>query len=264
VKRHNFLQMYLPGIYGGVGPLAHIRFEQIFLDRNTRRGARRDQHHPDYILVSAAATPDRTARIIKGETDPPHHMLESARRLEQAGADFMMVICNSAHAFYRAVQEQLSIPWIHLIDITSRQIAQDTPNLKRVGILGTNGSLHAKLHHKSLTRYNITPIAPILDSKEQALVMEAIYHEVYGIKCTGNIVSDEAEARLIQAAEWCRKQGAQAIIPACTEISVALTLATYSSIPIIDPMVIAADVMLELAYGETPLEEYVALSHESW
>lgn len=250
----------MPGIYGGLGPLAHIRFELILIERNYLRGARTDQEHPDYVLVSAASTPDRTASLVNNDLAAADHMITYARILEQAGADFMMVMCNTAHAFHTIVQDSITIPWVHMVDATARHIQHTMPGVTRVGILGTNGTLSTRLYHTALTAYGITPIAPQLDSEEQALVMDAIYHERYGIKATGAMVSDEARVRLANAADWCKAHEAQVIIPACTEVSVALTAKLYPSVPIIDPLVVAADTMLDLAYGITQLSAFTSRS----
>ena len=139
-------QQYLPGIYGGVGPLSHTLFEQLVLEASGRRGATTDQDHPVWLLASASSTPNRM-RSLSGEGEPAEPFLRHfARLLESAGADALFVVCNTAHAYHQAVQRDLRIPWIHLMDITVEWIRRHSPHVERVGVVGTDGTLQTGLY----------------------------------------------------------------------------------------------------------------------
>lgn len=250
-------QKNLIGIYGGVGPLAHIEFEKLLLSENYARGARRDQDHPSWVLVSGSGTPDRTSSLL-GHTDealPP--MISCAKTIEQSGATCMFVICNTAHGYYSQVQKELSIPWIHLMQLTAKAITTQNPMVKKVGILGTDATVQLRLYHDALESASLTPIAPAVGSQTQQMVMDAIYHPEFGVKSTGAAVSTTAVENLVHGAEWCREQGAEVVIAACTEISVALTPAVYTKIPIIDPLIIAANTALDIAFGLQNPDDFV-------
>lgn len=250
-------QKHILGIFGGVGPLSHIDFEKKILGESYKRGARSDQDHPVWILVNSTSTPDRTTALLKnGEPSLPH-MIHFAKLLQDSNCEAFFVICNTAHGFHKEVQQQLKIPWIHLMEIVAAHTKNVFPLVKKVGILGTDATISLKLYHSALEKHGIAPISPTVGSNEQQKVMDAIYDQTIGVKATGANVHKNATKNLINAAEHCRTNGAEAIIAGCTEISVALTKDVYKEIPIIDPLEIAAKVFLDISFGKSNPNEFL-------
>ena len=87
----------LPGIIGGLGPMASVYFYEMITEHTL---AKCDQDHIDLLLTSRATTPDRTAYIL-GQSDesPLPVMISEAKRLISAGADVIVIPCNTAHYF---------------------------------------------------------------------------------------------------------------------------------------------------------------------
>jgi len=249
-------QRWLPGIYGGVGPLSHTLFEQQVLDAGRRRGAASDQDHPVWLLASGSSTPNRMGSL-SGEGEPAEpHLRHFSRLLEAAGADVLFVICNTAHAYHAAVQSTLRIPWVHLMDITVEAILRLLPDVRRVGVLGTDGTLATRLYEDALARHGLQQVAPAAGSEEQGAVMTAIFDPSWGIKATGAVVSARARGELARMAGWAAERGAQVVIPACTEVSVGLTPESFSTVPLVDPLAVAAETLLDVAYGLRRPEEF--------
>ena len=246
-------QLKLPGILGGLGPLAHIEFEQRLLHHSSRRGAQYDQDHPNWIVLSAASTPDRTKSLMGTGPDCVPYLVDSAHRLNAMGADFLVVTCNTAHSFYQTVQAQLDIPWLHMMDATVSYIAENFPTVQQVGVLATDGTLRSQLYSTSLAQYGITAILPPLGSSIQSRVMESIYSPDWGIKATGAWVSNIALIELIVAARWLADQGAELIIAGCTEISIGLARLSQLPISWIDPLDVMANLTLDFTYGFVPV-----------
>jgi aspartate racemase len=250
-------QKHLLGILGGVGPLSHVEFEKELLAESFKRGARSDQDHPVWMLVNASATPDRTKSLLTGEGDAEGFLIHYAKLLESTGASCIFVICNTAHGFHTNVQKHLSIPWIHIMQIVAESIKQQYPHMQKVGIIGTDATVKLRLYHDALERNNMSPIAPNVGSVEQQMIMNAIYHKEYGVKATGSNVSPKAINDLTHAALWCKENGAEAVIAACTEVSVALTHDTFTQLPIIDPLKVAATIALDIAAGKRHPREFM-------
>ena len=246
-------QVSIPGILGGLGPLAHIQFEQQLIESSRQRGATCDQDHPVWLLVNGTATPDRTRSIQGTGPDCTANLLRYAQCLEQAGADFLVITCNTAHNFYQRVQPQLSIPWIHLMACTTQHIREAYPQVQRVGVLATDGTLQCELYHSSLKQAGLSPVCFALNSPWQKRVMDGIYHPDWGIKATGTHVSAQALTVLEEAASWLKTQGAEVLIAGCTELSVGCAQIPSLPLPWVDPLKAVADVTLDLAWGHRPL-----------
>jgi aspartate racemase len=242
-------QRYVPGILGGLGPLAHIQFERALLACGHRRGARSDREHPVWLVASASSTPGRTHALLEGGESPVPHLIHYARLLERAGADALFVTCNTAHAFHGEVQRAIGIPWAHLMALVADAVRGAHPAGTAIGVLATDGTLRARLYHRELEARGLVPIAPGADSPVQAQVRAAIEAPGTGIKASGAVVTATAREQLAAAARWCAAEGARAVVLGCTEISVGLTADSFGEVPLVDPLEVAAEVLLDLAAG---------------
>lgn len=244
------LQTAIPGIIGGLGPLAHVQFEQILLAQSRLRGARCDQDHPEWVLLNATQIPDRTQSIKGLVADCTPYLVQCGQRLEKAGADFVVVTCNTAHAFYDSVQQHLRLPWIPLMDCTTQRLREQFPTVQKVGILATDGTLQTQLYRRSLEKAGLQPIEPAIASPMQERVMQSIYHPEWGIKMTGTQIATTALSSLHHVTAWLADQGAEVLIAGCTELSVGLAQTTTLALPWVDPLTAIAEITLDLAYGD--------------
>ena len=244
-------QKWIPGILGGLGALSHVEFERKLIEQHSQRGACTDQDYPVWILINAANIPDRTDSIINQKTDCVPALVHYGKLLEAAGANFLVVICNTAHAFHQEVQAQLNISWLNLIDLTAEFVAENYPTLRNVGILATDGTIKTGLYEKSLQQMGLNVIYHPLNSPLQQQIMEAIYHPQWGIKSTGNTVSLEAMTILERAIAEFETEEVELIIAGCTELAIALNKMNKVLIPWIDPLDILAKITLDRAFSHT-------------
>lgn len=258
LHNNHLRQVNTLGILGGLGPLAHIEFERRLIQASLARGAQTDQDHPVWILINASDTPDRTESLNRNPYLCARKLLQYAQTLEEAGSDFLVVTCNTAHAFYPQIQPRLGIPWLHLMDCTAQSVQGSYPGLKRMGLLATDGTLKAQLYPKSLAKFEIETIAPPLQSALQRHIMRTIYASNWGIKTTGLQIEDAVLESLRQAVRWLQLQGAEAVIAGCTELSVGLAQIQDLSLPWIDPLEVLALQSLDWAYGGLPMAGAIA------
>ena len=251
-------QVAIPGILGGLGPLAHIELEKRILQIcHQQRAVRCDQDYPTWIVVSATQVPDRTCSLRKENIHEGRDCLSAlqhyARSLQDMGSDFLVVPCNTAHAFYGLVQAEIDIPWLHLMDVTTRFIRQQYPDVSRVGVLATDGTIKARLYADSLRKAGLMPIEPAYGSLLQKQVMQSIYASTWGIKTAGIRVSDRALKQVSEAAASLCVDGAEVIIAGCTELSIACAQLQAMPMPWVDPLDAIAASILSYAYGDRTL-----------
>ncbi|WP_316568598.1 amino acid racemase [Neobacillus sp. YIM B06451] len=219
------------GIIGGMGPLATVDLMNKIIFHTP---AKKDQDHIHIIVDNYSQIPDRTTAILGKGTNPTPFMIQSARLLEKAGADFLVMACNTAHFYFNAVSNSVSIPILNMPLETARFLHEK--KLRRVGLLATDGTINTKLYQHSCISYDIHVIEP--DVQMQTEVMEGIY----AIKA-GNL--DTGFLHLSKAADKLRDSGAEAIIAGCTEIP--LVLKSSEQMTIIDPTEILAKRVIEIA-----------------
>lgn len=245
-------QARIPLIIGGLGPLAHIPFLEALLTANPT--AQKDQDHPGYGLVSATSIIDRTDALKKQAAGDPSsyyevggRILSIAQQAEREGFDFFVVICNTAHAWRKELGPYLPIPWVPLMGSAVADIQERFPDVQRVGILGTDGTMMARLYTEAVEEAGLTSVNLDLGSKMQNKVMSAIYDPRFGVKATGATVSDESIKLLTEAADFLvLERGAEVIIGGCTEIPPALN-GRYKRVAFVDPVDALARKVLSLS-----------------
>lgn len=226
------------GILGGMGPEATADF---YLKLVHATPATRDQEHLQVLIWSDPTIPDRTEALLTHGEDPTPALIAGARLLKEAGAKMLAVPCNTAHAFLAAVQAEVDIPIIHMIEETAKYVQQLSPTVRKVGLLSTTGTQKAGLYQSWLDREGISVITPASDCQEN-LVMAPIR----AIKA-GN--TSAARPLFIQAARGLIAAGAQAIIAGCTEVPVGLA-ADDIPVPFIDPAEVLAVTVVRCVLAE--------------
>ena len=221
------------GIIGGMGPLATVKlYEKIVL----KTKASRDQDHLRILIDSNSKIPDRTAYILdKEKDDPRRELIASAKKLEEIGADYLIMPCNTAPYFYEDIKKEVAIDFLHMIDESGKYIVENYKDIKKVGLLATEGTIKAAIYEDIYRKYSIEVILP--STLEQKYITSLIY----------NIKEGKEEKNLQEVYEVMdnlRGRGAQLMIAGCTEVSLAIDLYKLEGL-FIDPMDILADKAIE-------------------
>ena len=260
----------IPGIAGGLGPFAHVGFEKRLLELSAERfGANGDADFPEWIVSSVPQVPVRSEALLGKASDPKPFLLRSFRRLERAGADFLCVTCNTAHAFLPAIADEIPLRLVHVVTETVDYVLQHYPSVKRVGLLATTGVCRFGLFNQIFAGRGVELVYPP-DSEDESdpsnlmekLVMQAIYGPYVdgkrsgGLKCGLLDVGDPSPRELLREAArgLVEQQEAEVVIVACSEISLAIG-PDDASVPVVDTMDVLASAVLDLARGERSLQD---------
>ena len=231
------------GVLGGMGPEATVDFMAKVIAATP---ADKDQDHVRMLVDHNPKVPNRQAALLAGGEDPGLALALMAQRLQEAGADFLVVPCNTAYVFADAITTATTVPLISIIDVTVEAIAVQCPGIAKVGILATDGCLRAGVYQEALQARGYAPVVPT--DKEVGELMRL----VNGIK--GGVQEDATAAGLQQLAEALQDRGAEAIIAGCTEIPLALD-ATMLSVPLFSSTDLLAERTARLARGELPFPD---------
>ena len=210
------------GILGGMGPEATVDlYAKIALHSN----AKVDQDHFHIIVDSNPKIPSRQAAILEGGEDPTSAMCETARNLERAGADFIVIPCNAAHIFLSCVRQSVGVPILSIVEETVRAVVEQFPGLERVGLMASTAVVNTDLYSDVFEERGFTTIVPTAGA--QQLLMEAIS----GIKAGDK--GSTVKAQLHTVSEELVSKGAQVIILACTELPLVIG-SEGIDVPIVD------------------------------
>lgn len=140
------------GVLGGMGPEATA---DLFRKIIRATPAEKDQDHIRVIIDSNPKIPDRTAAIIGGGPSPLPEMTETAKNLEKAGADLIIIPCNTAHYYYEKLKKSIRIPILNMVELTAQAIKGGFPHVKKVGIIGTTGTVRAGIYNRALEKSDV-------------------------------------------------------------------------------------------------------------
>lgn len=207
------------GVLGGMGPAATVEFYRRL---TAAVDAATDQDHPRIIIDSNAKVPDRTAALLDGGADPTPFLLDSLATLQTAGADVIVMPCNTAHAYLEVIRDHASVPVVDMIERTTAAAPGEGP----IGLLATSGTIEVALYQDALATRDLEVVVP--NDDDQAAAMRAIHR----IKA-GDVPAAIPDAERVATA--LEQGGAVAIILGCTEFSV---LASHHqlSLPTVDPL----------------------------
>lgn len=216
------------GIIGGMGPEAS---GDLFFKILRETDAACDQAHIPILLDSNTRIPDRTAAILSGGADPRPELIRSAKRLEQAGAEVLVMSCNTAHYFYEDIVKEISVPFLHMPRLTAEAVKEQ--GMKKVALLATSGTVNSGVYHRAFEVQAPETELLLPDEGGQRAVMDLIYE---GIK-KGR--EDRPLEGLYAAMEGLKARGAEVFILGCTELPLAFQKAKIQ-IPTVDPTLVLA------------------------
>lgn len=199
------------GVLGGLGPEATLDFFSKVLQRTP---ANNDQEHLRLIIDNNPKVPNRNEAIAGRGPSPGPALAAMARGLEQAGADFLVMVCNAAHAYQHDIQAAVSVPFVSIIEETVRVTLERQPKVRRVGVLAADACLEAYLYQEAFAREGVEVLHP--RREPQANFMQLLYRIKSGDK------REEIRSCMRDLALNLIREGAEVMVAGCTEVPLVL------------------------------------------
>ena len=136
-------------------------------------------------------------------------LISAAQKLEQAGADCILIGANTMHKLAAEVQAAINIPLIHVAEETAKVVSNK--QLKMVALLGTKYTMQLDFYKDKLSADGIDTIIPC--EEDIHYINNAIYSEM-----SKSLFLPETKTRFISIINELIHQGAEGIILGCTEI----------------------------------------------
>lgn len=153
----------------------------------------------------------------------------AAKKLEKAGADFLVTPCNSVHIFIDQVREAVRIPVLSIVEETTKFLK--SRQISKVGILATSTTLKRKLYENALNKGGIKQVVP--DDFDQAKIGKIINNIVL------NRHANKDRKEILNIIEKFKQKDIKTVILACTDLQILLP--SHDDLEIYDTMKIFAD-----------------------
>ncbi|MEQ9465416.1 MAG: amino acid racemase [Haliea sp.] len=198
------------GVLGGMGPEATVDFMARVIAATP---ASCDQDHIHLLVDHNPGVPDRHAAIAGTGPGIGPDLAAMAQRLETAGADFLVMVCNTAHAFADDIRAAVSIPFISIVDVVMDAVREHPA--PTVGVMAADGCLQSGLYQQALVAAGREPV--LWSAPEQTRFMALLWRIKAGERDPGIRADLRALAASLEFA------GAELLLAGCTEIPLVLS-----------------------------------------
>ena len=229
--------MLTAGVLGGMGPAATVDFMAKVYAADP---ATVEQDRVRLIVDCDPGVLDRNAAV-RGEGPSPGPSLAAmAKGLVGAGADFLVIACNTAHAWTAEIEAAVSAPVLSMIEATCDELALRHPHVRQVGLLAGDGCLEAGIYQAAFARRGWQAVMP--GANGQAQFMAALY------RIKSGAVGEAERAAFALCAEETLAAGAQVVVAGCTEIPLVLRPGDLAA-PLIDTSQVLSERTVAFARG---------------
>lgn len=175
------------------------------------------------IVLESVNRQDYVAAVIdrRDEDAACHQILDAARALEAARADFIVITCNDVHRFVPRIQPLIGIPFLHIAEVTAAAIRAQ--GLGKVAILGVRKTMESDFYPDILTQNGLEAVIPT--EPEKAYIHDSIYNEL-----VRNLFLPDTRRAYQRIITAMGQRGADCVALACTEIPLLLA-ADQSPLP---------------------------------
>ena len=221
------------GIIGGLGPETTSEF---YLDL-VFSCAKKDKIARPPIIISSVPLPYQIEEdlILKSEGMERYipFLTAEAQRLEKAGADFIVMPCNSLHVFIKQIRDSVNIPVLSIVEETVKFLKLE--NMNKVGIVSTSATIKNKLYENAFAENGIKYVVP--NELQQARMGKFILNLVVGQQ------KNRDREELINIINDFENKDLDCVILACTDLQ--LLIPKHKNLRIFDTMKIFADATVE-------------------
>jgi aspartate racemase len=195
------------GLVGGTGWISTIDYYRII---NQEVNRRLGGQTTGKILLFSVDFGEIDAFHAKGDFDGIGALLtDAAKKLESIGADCILLCANTMHMHAERVQEAVSVPLIHIVEATAKQI--HAKSMKKIGLLGTKMTMEREFYRKKLNAAGIDVLVP--EKEEREFIQRTINDEL-----VKTLFLPKSKQGFLEIISQLRKQGAEGVILGCTEI----------------------------------------------
>ncbi len=210
------------GLIGGMSWESTVSYYKLL--NETIKNELGGYHSAKILLYSVDFAPIVQHQAM-GEWDKSAKLLgEVALKLQNAGADFIVICTNTMHKVANEIQQQISIPIIHIADATADELLEH--NINKVALLGTKYTMTQDFYKSRLVAKGIEVVVP--DEQDIEIINGVIYNEL----CMG-IISDNSRKEYQKVIDKLKDKGAKGVILGCTEIGLLIN-SKSSSLPVFD------------------------------
>ncbi|CAH0356189.1 MAG: amino acid racemase [Sphingobium sp.] len=195
------------GLIGGLSWTSTARYYQIINEMVARA---KGGLHSAPILIESLDFADVARCTSADDWDcASGHLIGAAKRLQQAGAEALLICANSMHKVFEAVESSVDVPIIHIAEVVGDKMQAD--GIKSAALIGTRNVMTEKFYRQRLVSRGVSLLPPDMGLADR--IDRIVYEELVLGKATR-----ESERFMKSELTDIAKEQVQAVVLACTEL----------------------------------------------
>jgi aspartate racemase len=200
------------GLLGGMSWESSVEYERII---NTEVRRRLGGVHSADLLIRSYDFGDIEVLQMRGQWDRAGALLAAdATRLEEVGADLIVLATNTMHKVAAQIEEAITIPFLHIADATADVV--HGAGVGSVALLGTRYTMEQDFYRGRLAERGLEVMVPNPADRV------SIHNVIFGELVQGRVETGSKQ-RFLEIIEGLYARGAEGVIAGCTEIELLVT-----------------------------------------
>ena len=226
------------GVLGGMSWESSLEWYRL---ANEQVRAERGGYHSAPILLDSLDFAEIEALQAEGDWEAAGRILAAhAHRLEQAGAELVVLCTNTMHIVADEIEAALGVPFLHIADVVAAAI-ESAGGVRTIGLLGTAFTMEQPFYRDRLAQHGFDVLVP--DAEGRRDVHRIIYDEL-----VQGVVLEESRQRYREVIADLVARGAEGIVLGCTEIELLVTAADVA-VPVFPSTALHVAAALRAAAG---------------
>ena len=163
-------------------------------------------NHPEFTLHAFPFEKYKTSVLAQDWNTTAKIILESITKLQQSGAEFIIIPANTPHYCFDQIKEKSPLPILNIIELTVNECIRR--NFKKVGVLGTKLTMQGGLFNSKLEKSGIQAVIPNNEICDR--IQSLIFDEILSFKIKPESVQ--------KVAQDIKNLNCDAVILGCTEL----------------------------------------------
>ncbi|MGK2909475.1 MAG: aspartate/glutamate racemase family protein, partial [Sphingobium sp.] len=193
------------GLIGGLSWTSTARYYQIINEAVAR--AKGGLHSAPIIIESLDFAEVARCASTDDWDCASGQLIGAAQRLEQAGAETLLICANSMHKVYDAVAAAVTVPIIHIAEVVGDKMHAD--GINSAALVGTSNVMTEKFYRQRLVAHGISLLPADMELAER--IDRIVYDELVMGK-----VTRQSERFMKSELTDIAKEHVQAVVLACT------------------------------------------------
>jgi aspartate racemase len=162
-------------------------------------------------IIESLNFADISIKQANGDWDTLHvQMTDIALRLQNAGAEVIIICANTMHLSVPTIKEKLGVPLLHIAEVAGKAVQEK--ECHKILLLGTRYTMELDFYKDILkNQFGIEVMVP--NKEDRDIVHNIIYTEL-----SKGIISEASKQKYLDIIKKAEKEGVEGVVLGCTEI----------------------------------------------